>query len=151
MGPPWVDVSGAAWTAASTRRPRLRAGCQRVAHAWRSFRLGGVVESCGTSKNVPLTGLFHPLPPLSSRGPSTNIEITDCQLGQLITGQLGIGGGVRHHRMPPRSGRETSARIDCAPKHPYPVGAVAAPRGGVAHVQRTGLGYLHRNPSMENA
>ena len=60
-------------------------------------------------------------PPLSSRWSSTNVEITDCQLGQLITGQLGIGGGVCHHRMPPRSGRETSARIDRAPKSPYPV------------------------------
>ena len=60
-------------------------------------------------------------PPLSSRWSSTNVEITDCQLGQLITGQLGFGGGVCHHRMPPRSGRETSARIICAPKHPYPV------------------------------
>eukprot|EP00966_Prymnesium_polylepis_P003179 72888-Prymnesium_polylepis.1 len=52
------------------------------------------------------------------------VEITDCQLGQLITGQLGLGGGVCHHRMPgPRSGREPSARTVCAPKHPYPVGA----------------------------
>ena len=60
-------------------------------------------------------------PPLSSRWSSTNVEITDCQLGQLITGQLGFGGGVCHHQMPPRSGRETSARIDRSPKSPYPV------------------------------
>ena len=53
-------------------------------------------------------------PPLSSRWSSTNVEITDCQLGQLITGQLGFGGGVCHHRMPPRSGRETSARTSRA-------------------------------------
>ena len=60
-------------------------------------------------------------PPLSSRWSSTNVEITDCQLGQLITGQLGFGGGVCHHRMPPRSGRETSARIDRSPNSPYPI------------------------------
>ena len=50
------------------------------------------------------------------------VEITDCQLGQLITGKSGFGGGICHRRMPPRSGRETSARIDRAPKSPYPVG-----------------------------
>ena len=65
-------------------------------------------------------------PPLSSRWSSTNVEITDCQLGQLITGKSGFGGGVCHRRMPPRSGRETSARIDRSPKHPYPVRTAAA-------------------------
>ena len=53
-------------------------------------------------------------PPLSSRWSSTNVEIAYCHLGQLITGQLGFGGGVCHHRMPPRSGRETSARTSRA-------------------------------------
>ena len=32
--------------------------------------------------------------PLISRWSSTNVEITDCQLGQLITGKSGFGGGV---------------------------------------------------------
>ena len=83
-------------------------------------------------------------PPLSSRWSSTNVEITDCQLGQLITGQLGFGGGVCHHRMPPRSGRETSARTVCAPKSPYPVRT----RQEFGHLP---LSIAHQRGSLETA